>query len=438
MAGLAGRLSRNGGRTRLHVLFTIAAALFATPSMAAEALRVYVGDLGATHVLLAWGTTEGRGNTIGRGSVSHGKARLRVGTKVVETSQAWAVVDGLESDHPYDYELTVDGRKVGAGRVRTWPAKAAQCSFLVFGDFGNGSGDQRRIAESMARVVKERAGTERPIRFILSTGDNVYSVIPGVWLAGSGDRDADWGPRFFGPYEEILKSIPVYPVLGNHDGNESEKRDDLAVYLDNFFFPGNRPARWYSFNYGGLIDFFALDTTRNSERGPRAPVWLDGGEQHKWAERALTASRAPWKLVYMHHPVFNAGPGHDKERNYERMRHFLDLFGRTGVQSVFHGHEHNLQISRRNERGHGIRFFVTGAGGELRRGDVRAKMEANNIEGWSEQRHFLIVDADGEHLKVSAAGDEEIRAVKADGSAYPLPVIVDRVRDNREPGKSGK
>jgi hypothetical protein len=308
----------------------------------------------------------------------------------------------------------------------------------VFGDIGNGSGDQRRIAEAMARVVKERASTSRPIRFILTTGDNIYSVIPGVWLAGSGDRDADWVPRYFRPYAEILRSIPVYPTLGNHDGNESEKRGDLAVYLDNFFFPGNRPGRWYSFSFGGLIDFFALDTTRNTERGPRAPVWLAGGEQHKWAEQALRASSAPWKLVYMHHPIFNAGPRHDKEKNFERMRHFLDLFGETGVQAVFHGHEHNLQISRQNERGHGIRFFVTGAGGELRRGDVRAKMESNNIEAWAEQRHFLIVDAGPDRLIVTPAGDEEIRPVRADGSAFSLPVTVERVRDNKDPGRSGK
>ena len=220
--------------------------------------------------------------------------------------------------------------------------------------------------------------------------------------------------------------------------SESEKRGDLAVYLDNFFFPGNRPARWYSFNFGGLIDFFALDTTRITERGPRTPVWLAGKEQHKWAEQAMRASNARWKLVYMHHPIFNAGPRHEKEKNFERMRHFLDLFGETGVQAVFQGHEHNLQISRRNERGHGIRFFVTGAGGELRRGGVRAKMESNNIEAWAAQRHFLIVDAGADKLTVTAAGEEEIRPVRADGSAFEMPVTVDRVRENGIPDSSGK
>jgi len=384
--------------------------------------------VGARHVLIAWGSASGKGNTIGRASVSHGKARLRVGPQTVETAQAWAVANGLEPDHAYDYELTIDGETAARGRVRTWPERATSCSFIVIGDFGDGRAGQSRIAGAMARLVRERASTSNPIRFVLSTGDNIYSVIPGVWLAGSGDQDADWAPRFFEPYKDVLASVPFYPVLGNHDGNESEKRGDLDVYLDNFFFPGNHPSRWYQFNYGGLIDFFALDSTSNSEKGPKAPVWLAGGEQHLWAQRALRASRAPWKMVYIHHPIFNAGPGHEKERNFERMRHFLDLFGETGVQAVFHGHEHNFQVSRRNDRSRHIRFFVTGAGGSLRPGNVRAAMEEHNIEGFAGERHFLVVDAGPDRMTVTPMGDKPVQPVRPDGSPLELPIVVNRTR----------
>lgn len=411
---------------RLALIWAITLVSCGALCSAGPDLYVYTGDIGPHHVLIAWGTARGEGNTIGRGSISHGAARLRVGPRTVETTHAWAVVDGLEPDHSYDYELTLGGAAVARGRIRTWPEQASTCSFIVFGDYGDGSSAQRRTAEAMARVVRERASTPNPIRFVLTTGDNIYSVVPGVWLAGSGDRDADWVPRFFSPYKDVLASTPFYPVLGNHDGNESEKRADLDVYLDNFFFPGNRPARWYQFNYAGLIDFFALDSTANSERGPKAPVWLAGGDQHQWATKALRASRSQWKLVYVHHPVFNAGPGHDKERNFERMGHLLDLFGETGVQAVFNGHEHNFQVSYANSRSHNIRFFVTGAGGELRNGDVRSKMEENNIEAWSAQRHFLVVDAGPDRLTITPMGDRPVEPVRADGSRLPLPVVVGR------------
>jgi hypothetical protein len=329
--------------------------------------------------------------------------------------------------------LILDGAPVAEGHVRTWPETASSCSFIVIGDFGNGSSGQRSIAEAMARLVRERASTPRPIRFVLTTGDNIYSVVPGLWLAGSGDHDVDWATRFFSPYRDVIASIPFYPALGNHDGNESEKRADLDVYLDNFFFPGNRPARWYQFNYAGLIDFFALDSTANSERGPPAIVWQPGGEQHQWATKALHASRSPWKLVYSHHPIFNAGPGHEKERNFERMSHLLELFGETGVQAVFQGHEHNFQVSRLNSRSRDVRFFVSGAGGELRRDSVLRKMKENNIEAWSAQRHFLVVDAGPDRLTVTPIGDRPIKPVRADGSPFPLPVVVDRSRATAAP-----
>jgi hypothetical protein len=336
------------------------------------------------------------------------------------------VVDGLEPDRTYPYQLSIDGQEIASGQVRTWPETAESCSFIVMGDFGNGGPAQRAIADQVARVVEQRAATANPIRFVLSTGDNIYALWGGPVMAGSGAADADWVPRFFGPYERILSSIPFYPVLGNHDGNETERRGDLDAYLDNFFFPGNRPARWYSFGYGGLIDFFALDTTSHTTAGPPAPAWRKGSEQHRWAEAAIRGSNAPWKLAWMHHPIFNAGPGHEKEWNEKRMKHFLDLFGDAGVQAVFHGHEHNFQVSRSNERSRWVRFIVSGAGGELRTGDVRPQMEEHNIEAWSAQRHFLTVDVTKERMSVTPVGTAPVKAVKADGSAFPLPLIVSK------------
>jgi predicted MPP superfamily phosphohydrolase len=392
---------------------------------------VYVGDLGPHHVLIAWGSTDGKGNTIGREAASPGKAVLRVGGKTVETQQAWAKVEGLEEDRLYDYSLSLDGQAVAQGKVRTWPERASRVSFLVIGDWGNASEEQRRIAREMTRVVQQRAATDDPIRFILSTGDNIYSVVPGVILSGSGDQDSHWGPRFFQPYEEILKSVPFYIVLGNHDGNESERRGDLALQLDNFFYPGNQPARWYRFQYGGLVDFAALDTTRNTAKGRRQEAWLADGEQFRWAQAELPRMTAPWRIVFQHHPIFNAGPRHQKENNEVRMRHFLDLFAKSGVQVVFSGHEHNFQVSERNARSRHIQFFVSGAGGELRREPVLESMRERNIAGWAPRNHFLLVELDRSTMRVTPLGFEPVDVRAADGSPVKVPITVQRELDSR-------
>ena len=184
----------------------------------------------------------------------------------------------------------------------------------------------------------------------------------------------------------MLAHVPFYPSLGNHDGNETENRGDLAAYLDNFFFPGDKPARWYTFSYGGLADFFALDTTMNTESGPASPQYVQDRPEWKWMQQAFASSRAQWKIPYFHHPPFNAGPRHAPA--YRDIQHWLDLFGKYGVKVSFQGHEHNFQISHANEPARGIRFITSGAGGELRSGDVQRKMAGANIALWSPAEPF--------------------------------------------------
>src|SRR5579863_7216716 len=104
----------------------------------AEKFYTYVGQIGTRSALLAWGTAGGAGNTIGRESSSHGRASVRVGPKTEETERNWAVIDGLEPDTPYPYQVQVNGQKIGEGRVRTYPERADKMAFFVIGDFGNG------------------------------------------------------------------------------------------------------------------------------------------------------------------------------------------------------------------------------------------------------------------------------------------------------------
>jgi hypothetical protein len=400
-----------------------ALALLLTASLAPAAkLYVYVGEITPRAVTLGWGTAEGGGNSIGRGARSHGRAVLRVGTGSAETSQSWATVGGLAPDTTYPYRLDLDGKTVKQGHVRTHPESASRLAFLVFGDWGTGDAAQRAIAGAMRRTIEERRSGPNPVRFILSTGDNIYAFWPGVLNLHSGSEDTHWKARYYEPYEAILGSLPVLPVLGNHDGNESEKRADLSVYLDNFFFPGGTPARWYAFSYAGLADFFALDSTTNTESGPPRPAYLEEGEQFAWLKQQMAASRAPWKIPFLHHPVFNAGPRHVAFE--PKLAHFVEQFARHGVKAVFQGHEHNLQFSAVNERSRGIRFIITGAGGELRPGRVTEKLPAANIEGWAAQRHFLLVEIEARQMRITPLSAGPVVVTGAGGRPLAMPLEV--------------
>lgn len=390
----------------------------------AQKYYVYVGNLGPDSVLLAWGTTDGA-NTIGRSSPSHGEATVKIAGRTLVSRQNWIVAAGLKPDTEYPYEVLLNGKPIGKNSVHTWPASSTKLVFFVIGDFGNGSNVQWSVAKAMWTEFQQRAASGNPVRFVLTTGDNIYgdfnTFVVGVKATGAEDRD--WGPKFFQPYESLLGRIPFYPTLGNHDGNETERREDLTAYLDNFFFPGDKPARFYSFSYGGgLADFFALDSTRNSENGSPQAAYMQDGAEFRWLQSALANSKAAWKIPYYHHPVFNAGPRH--AASYRDLQHWISLFSRSGVKVVFNGHEHNFQFSEVNDLSGGVRYVTSGAGGELRGGGVQSKMRKNNIAGWAPQNHFLVVEIDGSAMHVTPVSWEPVRVTDPDGKAIGMPLAI--------------
>ncbi len=404
--------------TRAAVL---AAACIA--SAAARQFHVYVGNVTPTSVLVAWGTTSAGGNSIGRGARSYGDAELRVGKAVARTRRSWAEVTGLQPNTVYDYQVVINGRAIGGGSVRTWEEQATRMAFLVMGDYGNGSARQYRVADAMWKRFQERASTGNPVRFVLTTGDNIYADASMFYMVfRSGEYDRDWERKFFGPYAKLIAHVPVFPTLGNHDGNASENRADLAAYLDNFFFPYNKAARWYEFSYGGLADFFGLDSTDNTEQGRSAPVYGRDSEQFAWMRRAFAASRAPWKIPYFHHPPFNAGPGYGA--SLAELLHWVELFEKSGVKVAFSGHEHNFQFSARDAATRNMLFVVSGAGGELRTGNVMGGMAAAHIAGWSPQRHFLDVEIDGRAMRITPLSYEPVSVRDGNGKIVSMPLVV--------------
>lgn len=401
----------------------VLAALLFVPLAAAQDFYNYVGNIDSESVLLAWGTAAGV-NTIGRSSASHGEAAVRIAGRTLASTQNWLVVGSLKPDTEYPYEISLRGRVIGRGKVRTWPETANRLAFFAIGDWGDGSAGQYAIARAMWNEFERRASSNNPVRFVMSLGDNIYGDFS-TFMFGyrrTGASDSDWSSKFFEPYKPLLAQVPFYPILGNHDGNETESRGDLPAYLDNFFFPGDKPARYYSFRFANLAEFFALDTTSNTESGSPRAAYYENGAQFEWMRQAIPASKLPWKIPYLHHPVFSAGPRH--AASYRDLEHWVKLFQESGVKVAFSGHEHNLQFSEVNERSAGIRWVVSGAGGSLRTGDIRRRMSAANIAGWAQQRHFLVVEIEGATMRITPIGAGPINVRDAAGRSVPMPLTV--------------
>src|SRR6188768_2699741 len=118
-----------------------------------------------------------------------------------------ALLDGLQFDTVYHYEVRVNDRIVAIDSFRT-RTKKPLTRFAVLGDFGSGSTQQAAIAFQMAK--------QKP-QFVLTTGDNVYQN-------GLEEEYRKNLFPFYLPQENeaakgapLMNSIPFYMVLGNHD-----------------------------------------------------------------------------------------------------------------------------------------------------------------------------------------------------------------------------
>jgi hypothetical protein len=107
------------------------------------------------------------------------------------------------------------------------------------------------------------------------------------------------------------------------------------------------PSPYYSFT-AGPVQFFALDTNEVSDA------------QLLWLKEALTASRAPWKMVYGHHPIYSGGEHGDNATLIEKLLPVL----KGKADAYLAGHDHDLQHLKPED---GLHFFINGAGGAVLR-----------------------------------------------------------------------
>src|SRR6266404_243386 len=234
---------------------------------------------------------------------------------------------------------------------------SSKTRFAVIGDFGTGGSDEVAIAAGMLDVHRKSA-----LDLVVAVGDNIYPN-------GSGRY---FNKHFEEPFSGLLKErVKFYAVLGNHDVEEG-RRDQVNYPLFNM-----GGSNYYSISRNnGLVDFFMLDSTDVSTT------------QLSWLENSLRESKAIWKLAALHHPIYSSGKKHGSDI---KLRKQLEpLFTHNRVQAVFSGHDH---VYERTKPQQGIQYFITGAGGKCRRGDIDLKSELR-ASSYDLDNSFMLIESD--------------------------------------------
>lgn len=231
---------------------------------------------------------------------------------------------------PFAPEAAAPTAEVGSAQLAE--STLERVRFAIIGDYGL---DGQAEAD-VAALVK---GWEPD--FILTTGDNNYEMGAVDTIdANIGQYYHEYIAPYSGSYGAGAESNRFFPVLGNHDW----RTPDAQPYLDYFALPGNE--RYYEFAWGPL-HFFALDSDSNEPDG----VGMSSA-QAAWLQGALAASRAPWQIVYFHHPPYSSGV----HGSIDWMRWPFETWGASAVIS---GHDH---IYERLAIG-ALPYFINGLGG---------------------------------------------------------------------------
>ena len=237
------------------------------------------------------------------------------------------------------------------------------------GDFGTGERDEYNVAAQMLEVHRRS-----PIDLVLAVGDNIYPNGSARYFV----------KHFEEPFAGLLKEhVKFYAVLGNHDVEEG-RNDQLHYPLFNM-----DGSNYYILSRGnGLVDFFMLDTTNCDVT------------QVTWLENSLRTSRAIWKVAAMHHPLYSSGKKHGSDL---RLRKLLEpLFTRYHVQVVFAGHDH---VYERTKPQQGIQYFITGAGGKMRRGDINLKSELRAVS-YDDDNSFMLIEVDENEMSFKSISEK--------------------------------
>lgn len=312
-------------RISVPIIFTV---IFLTSNFTiADIIRgPYLSDVTHTSIIVSWETSDASSSLVefaesikynasggaydqkseGQDNVKRHSVTLK--TLIPSTEYYYRVVSGQDKSEDNTFKTTVRLFK--------------PFILAVYGDTRTNQNDHRAVVNQMIQHKPD---------LVLNTGD----------LVENGNVLSQWD-IFFDTTKDLMKNVPYYPSLGNHENNSQN-------YYDFFYLPeggGKEKEQWYSFNYGNA-HIVSLDSNVRSS-----------AEQLGWLEEDLArvADKVQWIFAFFHNPPYSSS-SHGSE--YLLLANWIELFEKYGVDMVFNGHDHIYERSLSND----IWYIVAGGGG---------------------------------------------------------------------------
>lgn len=301
-------------------------------------------------------------STVSRTNLAEAKTNV-VSVRVTNVFYVYeAALANLRPGAVYAYSVELAGTRTALRQFKTLDPNSREVKFVAYGD-------SRSVPAIHATLVNHYA--RHAPDFILHAGD----------LVADGKDYPRWSREFFTPAAQVIDHIPLFSVIGNHE-------EDGTNYLAYFHLPGKE--LWYSFD-AGPVHVLALD------------YHFEGAstEQFQFARADLVSSRAPWKIVFLHYPMFNIG-GHASGWGHTN---YLPLFHAAKVDLVLAGHSHLYERFRPARPSHGpsawpITCITTGGGAA----NLHVSFDHPALFARASTNHYVFFKATPNRLEAQAIG----------------------------------
>jgi Calcineurin-like phosphoesterase len=220
--------------------------------------------------------------------------------------------------------------------------------FVAVGDTGSGSPAQQRVADQMWSWMQTH-----PFKLVVMLGDNIY---------GNHEISGGGSPRFFHDKFDLQylrfeqAGVVFHATVGNHDRQTDHAQaeiDDVARFgiLGKDGYYNYTSPKEFDVNGRPLIEFFCINSELRHEKEKQAA-------QTAWLDKALSQSRAVWKVVYLHHPLYTVRGQHSPAVELREL--IRPAMEKNHVQIILAGHNH---FYARMKPVNGALQLISGGGG---------------------------------------------------------------------------
>ena len=308
------------------------------------------------------------------------------------------VLSGLEPGTRYEYEVYLDGFRVGPsysfqtqvmwqhrGNPPAFRWAIGSCSYINDAPFdrpGAPYGGDYRIFRSIAAAKPD---------FMIWLGDNVY-YREMDWTSERAMRRRWAHDRALPEMQPLLGTVHHYATWDDHDYGPNNadrtyrlRETSLRVFQDYWANPAyglpEAPGVFTRFDWADA-DFFLLDNRyhRSPNDMPAGPgKRMFGREQLQWLKESLAGSQATFKIVVGGNQFWNPLVFYEGLGDYPaEQRELLDFLREMRIEGVvfLSGDRHHTELLKRQEPGMIPLYEFTSS--PLTSGGSRIEKEANN------------------------------------------------------------